>query len=414
MQNSNKSKKKLTALVKIGILLFIFLFVVYTKTLKSVPKIAFQNNMITGIHLQENDMEDIVSNDNNPLQVEEHVSKNIFNLSNIKILNNVNYSIPDFPVDVVYTWVNGSDPIWIKKKDKAMKDNDVKIAKRAQTGRYVDIGELKYSLRCVEKFIPWVNKIYIVTDNQFPSFLKKGLSKIEVISHEQIIPNEFLPTFNSNNIDFHLHRIPNLSEHFIYLNDDVFISRPLKRQNFYDASGNPKLPVANYNWGKHKEYIERLSLRHWNRNDMGSNQYNLITMHTVDVFEKKFNFTVNFKCRHGYIPLTVSLMTKIWDNFEKELSIVETHVFRSFQDIQMPTLLIQFGIGLSYCSILHTSRSVRYLVMTGQFMIKLKNFNSSDYDSFCMNSGERTSDHMRIAAKNFLQKTYPGKSSFEV
>ena len=146
---------------------------------------------------------------------------------------------------------------------------------------------------------------------------------------------------------------------------------------------------------------------------MGSNQYNLITMNTVDTFHRKFNLTVDYKFRHGYIPLTISLMNKIWNSFQRELESVETHIFRSYQDIQLPTLLIQFGIGLNYAFALHISQSVRYLVMTGQFLSKLKQFNPSKFDSFCLNSGEKTSEHMRIAAKEFLEKSYPQKSSFE-
>lgn len=414
MSNSIKFKKRPKVILILGIFCIILLTILHVSTLvKIYPRFLFRNATSTSIFLHEyNEKKDLtVDGADNPLQIEEHNPDEVIDERRSNVTN---FSIPDFPVDIVYTWVNGSDPVWEEKKNEAMKAQDIKIGKKAQAGRYIDIGELKYSLRCVEKFLPWVHKIYIITDNQFPNFLKKKQSKVEIINHSQIIPEQFLPTFNSNNIDFHLHLIPNLSEHFIYLNDDVFISRPLQKYNFFNSQGQPILPVAKYNWENQKKTLEKISLKHWLKNDMGSNQYNLITMHTVEVFSKKYNKTVQFKCRHGYIPLTITILNKMWDSFSKELAAVETHSFRAFNDLQMPTLLIQFGIGFNYISILHTSQAVRYLVMTGQFTNKLNKFNSSDYDSFCLNSGEKTSDRMRIAAKDFLQRSYPIKSSFEI
>lgn len=413
--SKSKKYKNLNSTFGIGVLCIILLAIFNISTIKKInPKIMFLNISKPVSDFQNISQEELQNIDekDNSMQIKENGLKN--ELFDIQQSSPKKFTNPDFPVDVVYTWVNGSDPAWIMKKDEAMKSHDLKIAKRAQAGRYIDIGELKYSLRCVEKFLPWVHKIYILTDNQFPCFLKKHQSKIEIISHDKVISKEFLPTFNSNNIDFHLHLIPNLTEHFIYLNDDVFISRPLQKYNFFNEEGKPILPVARFNWINQRKSIEKMSLKHWVKNDMGSVQYNLITMHTVDVFEKKYNFSVNFKSRHGYIPLTISIMNSIWRDFNKDLKHLETHTFRSFQDIQLPTLLIQVGIGLNYTSILHTSESVRYLVMTSQFTKNLKNFNSSEYDSFCLNSGEKTSDRMRIAAKNFLQESYPEKSSFEV
>lgn len=414
MSKSKKYKNR-NAAFGIGMLCIILLAIFNISTIIKInPKLMFLNISKPDSDFQDIDQEELqnINEKDNSMQTKENDLKN--ELIDTQQTSPKKISNQDFPVDVVYTWVNGSDPAWIMKKDEAMKSHDLKIAKRAQAGRYIDIGELKYSLRCVEKFLPWVHKIYILSDNQFPYFLKKHQSKIEIISHDKVIPKNFLPTFNSNNIDFHLHLIPNLTEHFIYLNDDVFISRPLQKYNFFNEEGKPILPVAKFNWINQRKSIEKMSLKHWVKNDMGSVQYNLITMHTVDVFEKKYNFSVNFKSRHGYIPLTISIMNSMWSNFNKDLRRLETHTFRSYQDIQLPTLLIQFGIGLNYVSILHTSESVRYLVMTSQFTKNLKSFNFSEFDSFCLNSGEKTSDRMRIAAKNFLQESFPEKSSFEV
>ena len=52
------------------------------------------------------------------------------------------------------------------------------------------------------------------------------------MDHREIIEQEYLPTFNSHVIEANLHKIPNLSEHFIYFNDDVFVAKLYRRAIF--------------------------------------------------------------------------------------------------------------------------------------------------------------------------------------
>jgi hypothetical protein len=124
----------------------------------------------------------------------------------------------DDKIDVVYTWVDGNDPKWIAKKTfytgTPKSDNDY---------RYITIDELKYSLRSLYQYAPWVNTIYIVVDDeQVPSFVNQNNPKIKIIKHSEIIPKEYLPVFNSVAIEANIHHIPELQENFLYFNDDVF------------------------------------------------------------------------------------------------------------------------------------------------------------------------------------------------
>ena len=325
-----------------------------------------------------------------------------------------NSTQPDFPIDIVYTWVNGSDPVWEHKKKKMMLKMNIEIPKKADKSRYVDIGELKYSLRGVEKFIPWVHKIYIVTDDQVPNWLNTKHPKIQMVSHREIIPEEKLPTFNSNNLDFHLHRIPGLCEHFIYLNDDVFISRPMYPKNFFNESGYPRIPVAKINWTRRFALLNQTN-DDADPNDMGSTQYTLLTLKTVLLCKNRFNQIINYRSRHGYIPLTKTLLQYCCDTFPEEIKGLEMRPFRDVSDIQLTTMIIQVGIGQKLAHKLHHSRAVRYFVMSGFFISKIRVFNYSDYYSFCLNSGEKTSDPMRNKAFDFLNSTYcPDKSLFEL
>lgn len=124
-------------------------------------------------------------------------------------------------IDIVYTWVNGLDPKFIEKKNKYLNSNQILDNPDI---RFESLNELYYSIKSVLKYLPWINKIYIVTDNQIPELDVELYSsgKIEIIDHTDIIPDEYLPTFYSDVIESYLHNIPGLSEIFLYNNDDLF------------------------------------------------------------------------------------------------------------------------------------------------------------------------------------------------
>ena len=144
-------------------------------------------------------------------------------------------------VDIVYLWVDGSDPIWRRKRAKA-------VAALSQSGlqnmalygnvegRFRDNDELRYSLRSVEKFFPNHGHIYVVTDGQTPHWLKAS-SRLTVVDHLELIPSKLLPTFDSGNIESYIHRIPSLSERFFYLNDDVFFGAPVRLDDWFYPGG---------------------------------------------------------------------------------------------------------------------------------------------------------------------------------
>lgn len=126
-------------------------------------------------------------------------------------------------VDVVYTWVNGSDPV----HKAAIK----KYGGGGWDGGYRDYGVIRYSIRSVEKFMPWVRNIIIVTNGQVPNWANTSSPKLRIVTHEQIFKNkENLPTFNSNAIEANLHNIPGLAPCFLYLNDDMFVGMPINKE----------------------------------------------------------------------------------------------------------------------------------------------------------------------------------------
>jgi hypothetical protein len=144
-------------------------------------------------------------------------------------------------IDIVYLWVDGNDPVWRQKRQASLNRLDAKnrssIAKYGNVeGRYRDNDEMRYSLRALERYFPDCGHVYIITDAQIPTWLKAS-TKITIIDHTDLIPAAKLPTFDSANIESYIHRIPNLSERYFYLNDDVFFGSPVNLNHWFHDDG---------------------------------------------------------------------------------------------------------------------------------------------------------------------------------
>ncbi|XP_008196078.2 N-acetylglucosamine-1-phosphotransferase subunits alpha/beta [Tribolium castaneum] len=140
---------------------------------------------------------------------------------------------PHDPIDVVYTWVNGSDPRFVENLKYYVRKCDSWI----DFSRYDDKNELLFSLRSLEKYAPWVRHVFIVTNGQIPSWLNLDYEGVSLVTHEEIFEDKFnVPSFSSPAIEMHLHRIPGLSKRFIYFNDDIFLHAPLFPDDFYSQS----------------------------------------------------------------------------------------------------------------------------------------------------------------------------------
>ena len=133
-------------------------------------------------------------------------------------------------IDFVITWVDGSDPLWQAEKEKyapCRKDNSI------SDNRFRDWGLLRYWFRGIEQYAPWVNHIYFVTCGHYPQWLNLAHPRLTLVRHKDYIPEEYLPTFNSNAILLNLHRIKGLQEHFVLFNDDMFLIRPSRAEEFF-------------------------------------------------------------------------------------------------------------------------------------------------------------------------------------
>jgi len=147
-------------------------------------------------------------------------------------------------IDFVLTWVDGSDPAWNALKRQYQSSKGVVLSSDPEANgecRYRDYGLLKYWFRAVERFAPWVNRLFFVTCGQKPDWLDESNPKLRLVNHTDYIPSEYLPTFQSNPIEWNLHRIADLSEQFVLFNDDMFLLRPVN-PDFFFKNELPVLP----------------------------------------------------------------------------------------------------------------------------------------------------------------------------
>lgn len=153
-------------------------------------------------------------------------------------------------IDAVITWVDGNDP---KHREKRERYGSKEIFNKQDIGgatRFANLGEIYWCVVSLNKFAPWLNKIYIVTDEQDPQIeegikarFPNGHIPMEIIDHKVIFRGyeEYLPTFNSIALETMTWRIPGLSDYFIEFNDDLMLANPVTPEDFFTTDGKPLL-----------------------------------------------------------------------------------------------------------------------------------------------------------------------------
>jgi len=208
-----------------------------------------------------------------------------------------NYLV-DETIDAVYTYVSPHDEKWRNKYEKYQ-------GKSIPKARYSDSGELRFSIRTLKRFCPFINRIFIVTDDQRISWCEDD-SQITIVDHSEILSDECIrPTFKSASIEAYLHKIPDLSECFMYLNDDTFIGRHIERRLIVEN----KQPIA-YLEHKCEKFIKAL------REEIDQA---IVINNTMRCVEKKFGVILEKLPIHQVVTIRKSCCELAWEFFRKEL-----------------------------------------------------------------------------------------------
>lgn len=170
-------------------------------------------------------------------------------------------------VDIVYTWVDSSDEDWRQQRNQytqrrirahlPMVRAQLKTSEIRWPVLESDLSELALSVSTVRKFLPWVRNIYVVT--QRPQ--KIDDPSLNFVHHDELMDPGNLPTFNSQAIETSLHKIPGLSEHFIYINDDFYAGKPMEISDFFSTNGKPIFfpGKKTHNWAVKQPWFARQS-----------------------------------------------------------------------------------------------------------------------------------------------------------
>lgn len=327
----------------------------------------------------------------------------------------------DFPVDFVYTWVNDQDKVWQEKKNRALGISVVEDA--AKEGcRFTNSNELLYSIRSVYSYCPWFNKIYIVTDNQIPDWLDTSNPDIIIIDHKEIFGNEgTLPTFNSNVIESRLHHIPNLSEHYISLNDDFFFGRKLKKSFFFHNDGKAKLFLS---LPKRREKIEYMITDEAIKTEP---QY-ISTLHkTRRLVYERFGTLILNEPKHTPRPFNKSTIFDVEKEFMTEIKPTLHHQFRNREGLYFLALCAFYSAakGLPVTTITNTLArwSSKHLSKLDYLKISPRSGSKTIWELrllhilrpafFCINDNAETTDQNRMDMVKTLKSFFPRKCNAE-
>ena len=307
-------------------------------------------------------------------------------------------------IDLVYLWVDGSDPKWVEKRNACI-GKPVERSGVNCEGRYADNDELKFSLRSVELYAPWIRRIFIVTDEQTPRWLDPSNPKIRIVDHKEILPAESLPCFNANVLEHHLHKIPGLAERFLFANDDMFFNRPVAPDDFFAADG---LPIARMNrrpFRKLTLFIKGKLL------GKPMSNYLQIIQNAALAVERKYGIYYGDKAHHNIDAYLKSEYAHVREVFDAEIEPTLVNHVRSSNDIQRNlytyAALAEKRMHRQYVG---QRTSFRFHIDNEKHYAKLAKYHPL---LFCMNDSQYATDADRKRVTAFLSERFPEKSSFE-
>ena len=295
-------------------------------------------------------------------------------------------------VDLVYTWVDGNDPDYLRTYNQyATIPKDINPERTRDT-----YNMLKYSLRSVEQYLTWIRNIYIVTARpQKPEWLNIDHPQINVIHHDEIIDPQYLPTFNYNTIESYMHKIPGLSEYYLYSCDDFLFGSPVYLKDYIDEDG--RITVFGSFFG------ENLKFRIYERkNDIVPIG---LVEHQPLFFKKSY---VEDLQNHYQDLFHESRLTK----FRRGSNVTMQKVYKQWMLTHHPDK--SKAIKLKQLLKIHTFHKIKnnYKKQV-KALSKLKN---KAPKFFCLNDDQRDPQNPKVIelVRNFLEQQYPKKSEFEI
>jgi hypothetical protein len=309
-----------------------------------------------------------------------------------------------FDIDLVFSWVDGSSVEFQRLRALRMQSYVVGEGDDS-AARYRQLDELKYALRSVYLFAPWVRRIFIVTDSPTPAWLADHPSVTIVPSEAFFLDHANLPTHNSHAIESQLHHIDGLSEHFLYSHDDMFFARPVSPEMFFSPGGITRFIEATTRIGLGANSPERSGFE------------NAARVNRALLLER-FGRVTTRHLEHAPTPLRRSVLFEMESEFAADFARTAASPFRSSTDISVTNSLYHYYALMTGRAVVQPNARVTYVetTLTSSLHQMKRLLRSRSQDFFCLNDGSapEISIETRLSAVlDFLNSYFPIPAPWE-
>ncbi len=318
-----------------------------------------------------------------------------------------------------------SDPAWSGEFAKYFNEGGTE-RNGVSRARFRDNGLLRYWFRGVEKFAPWTRRIHFVTCGQTPGWLNADNPKLRLVDHRDIIPEEFLPTFNSVVIERYQHRIPGLAEHFVYFNDDFYITDRVGPERFFQNGLPCDIAALTYNpswsqWYKRIKNNSRIINRHFDKKEVMRRYHD-------KWFDKSYggkavwNYLLYFyggfvplRTPHNAQPYLKTTFNEVWSAAGKELAETSANRFRARTDLT-PELFRMWQICSGSFTPYNTYADTRMFPLVIRPREAARAIREQKYKLVCLNDNVhiRNYDAVMENIREAFEDILPEKSGFEI
>ena len=332
-------------------------------------------------------------------------------------------------IDIVVLWLDGNDTNWQKEKEKYFAKEPAPEKTDASTARYREWDLMRYWFRAVETYAPWVDQIHFVTCGHLPPWLNTAAPKLHIVKHQDYMPAEYLPTFSSHPIELNIHRIANLSDRFVYFNDDCFLTAPTKPEDFF-KNGLPRdclkeNPIAfeckqQYNYILMNDIL--FANRHFERaavrKKLGKkwfpvNAPKTLLRNLITLFLRHKRF-FGLAVHHLPQPFLKETLEQVWASEPELLHQTSCHRFRHDGDISQISFKFWQLLSGNFVPV-DMDRFGKAMNVTRDLDEICECIVQKRYKTICVNDGENVDfETAKRRLHQAFEKVLPNRSSFEL
>ncbi|WP_407080137.1 stealth family protein [Arthrobacter zhaoxinii] len=309
-----------------------------------------------------------------------------------------------FDIDLVFSWVDGSSPEFQAARAARMSGAVVGEGDDHEA-RFRQINELKYALRSVHMFAPWIRRIFIASDSPRPEWLAEHPSVTFVPASAHFKDPSVLPTHNSQAVEAQLQHIPGLAEHFLYSNDDMFFGRPVAPDMFFSPGGITK-------------FIEASTRIGLGANDPERSGFENAARVNRRLLWERFGRVTTRHLEHTAAPLRRSVLLEMEEEFPEEFAATAASTFRAKDNISVTNSLYHYYALLTGRAVTQETAKVKYVDTTSYSGLKAMDrlLAKRHKDMFCLNDGsfpEVPAAERAERVTDFLEKYFPVRAPWE-